>query len=265
MVGDIRTRNNVQERGRADGPALVFAHGFGCDQSMWRLVAPAFEATHRVILFDYVGCGGSDLEAWSPERYASLGGYAEDVLDVLAELDLRDVVFVGHSVSATIGALAAIREPSRFARLVFVGPSPRYVDDDGYTGGFSAADVEELLATLDDNWLGWADAMAPVISGNPEQPEVGAELTASFCRTAPDVASSFARATFLADNRADLPHVPVPVLVLQCADDVIAPQAVGEYVHAALPQSELVLMEARGHCPQLSSPDETIGAIARVA
>ncbi|WP_328854062.1 alpha/beta hydrolase [Microbispora hainanensis] len=193
----VQVRNNVGVTGRADGRPMVFAHGFGCDQNMWRLVAPAFEDDHRVVLFDYVGSGDSDLSAYSPERYSSLQGYAQDVLDVCAELDLTGAVFVGHSVSAMIGALAAIREPARFGALVMVGPSPCYIDDEGYTGGFSAADIEELLESLDSNYLGWSSAMAPVIMGNPERPELGAELTNSFCRTDPDIAKRFATVTFL--------------------------------------------------------------------
>ncbi|WP_147942116.1 alpha/beta fold hydrolase [Microbispora sp. CSR-4] len=257
----VQVRNNVRVTGRADGRPMVFAHGFGCDQNMWRLVAPAFEDDHRVVLFDYVGSGDSDLSAYSPERYSSLQGYAQDVLDVCAELDLTGAVFVGHSVSAMIGALAAIREPARFGALVMVGPSPRYIDDEGYTGGFSAADIEELLESLDSNYLGWSSAMAPVIMGNPERPELGAELTNSFCRTDPDIAKRFATVTFMSDNRADLARVPVPCLILQCSEDVIAPVEVGEYVHEHIPTSELVLMRATGHCPNLSAPEETIAAI----
>ncbi|GAB3165040.1 alpha/beta fold hydrolase [Microbispora hainanensis] len=257
----VKVRNNVRVTGRADGRPMVFAHGFGCDQNMWRLVAPAFEDDHRVVLFDYVGSGHSDLSAYSPERYSSLQGYAQDVLDVCAELDLTDAVFVGHSVSAMIGALAAIREPERFGALVMVGPSPRYIDDEGYAGGFSAADIEELLESLDSNYLGWSSAMAPVIMGNPERPELGAELTNSFCRTDPDIAKRFATVTFMSDNRADLARVPVPCLILQCSADVIAPVEVGKYVHENIPRSELVLMRATGHCPNLSAPEETVAAI----
>ncbi|MEV5745336.1 alpha/beta hydrolase [Microbispora rosea] len=228
---------------------------------MWRLVAPAFEDDYRVVLFDYVGSGDSDLSAYSPERYSSLQGYAQDVLDICAELDLTDAVFVGHSVSAMIGALAAIREPARFGALVMVGPSPRYIDDEDYVGGFSATDIEELLESLDSNYLGWSSAMAPVIMGNPERPELGAELTNSFCRTDPDIAKRFATVTFMSDNRADLSRVPARCLILQCSDDVIAPVEVGTYVHKNIPGSELVLMRATGHCPNLSAPEETISAI----
>jgi sigma-B regulation protein RsbQ len=257
----VARRNNVKVTGRPDGRAMIFAHGFGCDQNMWRFVAPAFEADHRVVLFDHVGAGSSDLTAYDPERYRSLEGYADDVLEICRELDLSDAIFVGHSVSAIIGALAAAREPGRIGKLVMVGPSPRYIDDDGYTGGFSRADVEELLDSLESNFLGWSGAMAPVIMGNDDRPELGAELTESFCRTDPDIAAQFARVTFMSDNRADLAAVAVPTLVLQCSDDAIAPRAVGEYVHRAIPGSTLVQLAATGHCPNLSAPEETIAAI----
>jgi sigma-B regulation protein RsbQ len=255
------TRHNVQQHGPADGRPMVFAHGFGCDHNMWRDVWPAFAGEHRVLLFDHVGHGGSDRSAFDPERYATLDGYAADVLDICRELDLRDVVFVGHSVSAMIGALAAAQEPERFARLVLIGPSPRYIDDEGYVGGFSRADIDGLLDSLESNYLGWSSAMAPVIMGNPGRPELGAELTDSFCATDPAIARHFARVTFLSDNRADLERVRTRALVLQCSDDVIAPTPVGEYVHARLPDSELVFLRATGHCPNLSAPEETTAAI----
>jgi len=240
---------------------MVFAHGFGCDQNMWRFVAPAFADDHRIVLFDHVGAGGSDLTAYDFERYGMLDAYAEDLLELLRELDLHDVVFVGHSVSAMIGVLAADAEPDRFGALVMVGPSPRYIDDDGYAGGFTPDDIDELLGSLDSNYLGWSSAMAPVIMGNPDRPELGEELTNSFCRTDPDVARQFAEATFRSDNRTDLAGVRVPTLVLQCARDAIAPQSVGEYVHAAIPGSAYVLLDATGHCPNLSAPAATIAAI----
>lgn len=257
----VTVRNHVNVSGQPAGRPVMFAHGFGCDQNMWRLVAPAFEADHRVVLFDYVGAGRSDLSAYSPERYSSLDGYAQDVLDICHELHLTDVVFVGHSVSALIGVLAANAEPERFGKLVLVGPSPRYIDDDGYTGGFSAQDIEELLESLDSNYLGWSSEMAPVIMGNPDRPELGEELTNSFCRTDPQIARRFAQVTFLSDNRADLARCGIPTLILQCANDVIAPEPVGRYVHAAIPGSRLVMMRATGHCPNLSAPEETIAAI----
>ncbi|MGN9812608.1 alpha/beta fold hydrolase [Micromonospora sp. BQ11] len=256
------TRNNVTVTGQDGGRTLLFAHGFGCDQHMWRSVVPHFVDDHRVVLFDHVGAGGSDLSAYRPQRYKDLRGYAEDVLEILAELDLRDVVFVGHSVSAMIGVLAAIAEPDRFSRLVLVGPSPRYVDDEGYHGGFSRADIDELLDSLDSNYLGWSMAMAPAIMGNPDRPQLGAELANSFCRTDPAIARQFARVTFLSDNRTDLPKVTVPALILQCTNDVIAPSEVGEYVHRHLPGSTLVTLAASGHCPNLSAPEETAAAIS---
>ncbi|MGI6873853.1 alpha/beta fold hydrolase [Amycolatopsis sp. 3B14] len=258
---DIRTRNAVTVAGRPGGQPMVFAHGFGCDQAMWRLVTPAFEPDYQLVLFDYVGAGGSDLGAWRPERYATLDGYADDVLEICAELDLEEVVFVGHSVSSMVGVLAAAREPSRFAGLVMVCPSPCYLDDDGYTGGFTRPDIDELLESLDSNYLGWSAAMAPVIMGNPDRPHLGAELTNSFCRTDPHIAREFARVTFLSDNRDDLAKVPVPSLVLQSRHDAIAPVPVGEYVHEQLPDSELVVLEVNGHCPHLSDPDLTTAAI----
>ena len=239
----------------------MFAHGFGCDQTMWRHVAPAFTEHHRVITFDHVGAGGSDVAGYDPEKYADLRGYASDVLEIVEALDLHDVVFVGHSVSAMIGALAVIEAPQRFSSLVMVGPSPRYIDDEGYTGGFTRQDIDELLESLASNYLGWSSTMAPVIVGNPDRAELGSELTASFCRMDPDIARQFATATFLSDNRPDLRRIPVPTLVLQCADDVIAPDSVGVYVADAVPDATLVRMEATGHCPNLSAPEETIAAI----
>jgi sigma-B regulation protein RsbQ len=257
----VAERNNVVERGDPGGRPIVFAHGFGCDQNMWRFVWPAFAGDHRVILFDHVGAGGSDAAAYDRERYATLHGYARDVLEICRELDLTDVVFVGHSVSAMIGALAAADEPERFARLVLVGPSPRYIDDDPYVGGFTLADIEGLLDSMDSNYLGWSSAMAPVIMGNADRPELGDELTNSFCRADPEIARHFAHVTFMSDNRDDLARVRTPSLVLQCSDDAIAPVAVGEYVDAQLADSRLVLLDASGHCPNLSAPEETIAAI----
>jgi sigma-B regulation protein RsbQ len=259
---DPLARNNVRVSGRLDGRPMLFAHGFGCDQNMWRFVAPEFEDDFRVVLFDHVGAGGSDVSAYDPEKYSSLKGYARDVLEICEALDLRDVVLVGHSVSAMIGMLATIEEPDRFAQLVMVGPSPRYIDDESYVGGFSAADIRELLDSLDSNYLGWSTAMAPVIMGNPDRPELGEELTESFCRADPAIARRFAEVTFLSDNRADLGRVRTPTLVLQCSNDVIAPKAVGDYVHAAIQGSTLVTLQAVGHCPNLSAPGETAAAIS---
>ena len=240
---------------------MIFAHGFGCDQNMWRFVAPAFEDTYKVVLFDYVGHGGSDRSAYDRARYASLDGYADDVLEICRELDVSGGVFVGHSVSATIGMLAAIREPARFDRLVLIGPSPCYVNEGDYVGGFSRADLEGLLDFLDSNHLGWSSAMAPTIMGNPDRPELGAELTNSFCSTDPEVARQFARVTFLSDNRSDLARVATRSLIVQCDQDVIAPRCVGEYVHRRLANSRFAMINATGHCPHLSAPRETIAAI----
>jgi sigma-B regulation protein RsbQ len=259
---NVIDRHRIRVSGVPDAQPIVFAHGFGCDQHMWRLVAPQFEDAFRVITFDHIGAGASDATAYDPVRHGSLQGYADDVLAIVHELDLKNVILVGHSVSATIAVLAANAEPDRFAKLVLVGPSPRYTDDGDYTGGFSEADIAELLESLDSNYLGWSQAIAPAIMGNADRPELGAELTESFCRTDPDIARRFARVTFLSDNRADLPNVTVPTLVLQCTDDVIAPVAVGEYVRDAIPDARLVMLDATGHCPHLSAPEATTAAIA---
>ena len=258
---DVLARNNVHVLGNPDGRPVVFSHGFGCSQEIWRDVVPHFVDDYRVVLFDHVGAGGSDRAAYDRAKYDSLHGYADDILEILEELDLRDVVFVGHSVSAMMGVVASIADPSRFGRLVLVGPSPRYVDDGDYSGGFSRDDINGLLDSLDSNYLGWANAMAPVITGNPDRPEIGAELTGLFCSTDPAIARHFARVTFLSDNRLDLAQVTVPTVVLQCSEDVIAPSAVGDYVHEHIPGSTLVTLAATGHVPSLSGPDELAAVI----
>jgi sigma-B regulation protein RsbQ len=257
----MRTRNNVVETGREDGPVVLLAHGFGCDQNLWRLVVPALAPRYRIVLFDHTGAGRSDLSAWTPERYGTLDGYADDVLELCRELELGDVVLVGHSVSAMIAVLAANQEPDRFAKLVLLTPSPCYIDDDGYRGGFSREDIDELLEALESNYLGWSAAMAPVIMGNPDRPELGEELTNSFCRTDPAIARVFARATFLSDNRDDLAKVSMPTLILQCSNDAIAPPEVGQFTHEQIAGSHLVTLDATGHCPQLSAPEATTAAI----
>lgn len=261
MPADVLTRNNVHVTGRGDRP-MLFAHGFGCDQNMWRFVAPAFEDDYRLVLFDYVGSGNSDLDAYSESRYASLDGYADDVLEVCRALDLRDVVFVGHSVSGVIGILAAIKEPQRFSQLILVGPSPRYVNDlPDYVGGFERSDIEGLLEMMDKNYIGWASFLAPNVMQNPEYPELTEELERSFCSTDPRVARQFAKVTFLSDNRKDLADVETPCLILQCSEDMIAPLEVGTYLHRNLKGSTLCVMEATGHCPHMSHPRETIRRI----
>jgi sigma-B regulation protein RsbQ len=258
---DVLRRNNVHVRGNPDGRPIVFAHGFGCSQDMWRLVTPQFEADHRVVLLDHVGAGDSDTAAYDPERHATLHGYVDDLIEVADELGIRGGIFVGHSVSSMIGVLADIRRPDVFDDLVLVGPSPRYLDDDGYRGGFGREDMDELLDLIDRNYEGWAAAMAPVIMANADQPELAQELEGSFCRTDPEIARQFARVTFLSDNRPDLGKVSARTLVLQCTDDVIAPEEVGAFVAESIPDSRLVQLAATGHCPNLSAPQETASTI----
>jgi sigma-B regulation protein RsbQ len=260
MHKSVLTRHNVSVSGEGSVP-MLFAHGFGCDQNMWRFVTPAFAKDYKIVVFDYLGHGRSDATAYDEVKYRTLDGYASDILQICDALDIHHGVFVGHSVSAMIGALACIREPSRFDKLVMIGPSPRYLNDAGYVGGFNRADIDGLLEALDSNYLGWSQTMAPAIMGRPDRPEFGEELANSFCRTDPNIASRFARTTFLGDNRNDLARVPTRTLVLQCADDVIAPDSVGEFVHRNVRDSVLVRMRAKGHCPNLSAPEETIDAI----
>jgi sigma-B regulation protein RsbQ len=254
-------RNCVRVTGVPEGRPMVFVHGFGCDQAMWRFVAPDFEVDHRVVVLDQVGAGNSDLSAYDPEKYGSLRGYAGDIVEVCRALGLTDVVLVGHSVSAMIGVLALQQAPELFGALVMIGPNPRYIDDGDYVGGFSRAGILGLLDALDSNHLGWSAQMAPVIMGNPQHPELAEELTNSFCRTDPDIARQFARVTFLSDNRSDLASVAVPTLVLQCSEDVIAPDVVGRYVHEHVPGSTLTHLAATGHVPHLSAPEATTAAI----
>jgi sigma-B regulation protein RsbQ len=253
----VRARHNVHFSGRGDR-VMVFAHGFGCDQTMWRRIVPAFEAEYRVVLFDYVGCGKSDWSAWDPQRYDGLRGYARDVLEILRAFDLRDVVFVGHSVSAMIGVLASSEAPERFSRLIHIGPSPCYVNDAGYVGGFERKDIEGLLDIMDKNYVGWAAFLAPVVMKNPGRAELTQELQSSFCATDPRITRQFARVTFFSDNRADLAEVTVPSLVLQCSEDAIAPASVGQYLQSAMPFATVRQMSATGHCPHMSHPEETI-------
>lgn len=256
-------RNNVRVSGDGER-VIVFAHGFGCDQNMWRHVAPAFSADFRIVVFDNVGAGGSDLSAYEASKYANLDGYAADLIEIIRELGVDRVVFVGHSVSAMIGVLASIAAPELFSQLILVGPSPRYIDDGDYVGGFGSDQIEELLTFLGENPLAWSEVMAPAIMGNADRPELGEELTASFCRTDPEIAKAFARATFTSDNRADLKRVATPTAILQCSDDIIAPDEVGQYVHDRISGSQLIRLKATGHCPNLSAPEEVIAAIRTV-
>jgi len=256
----VLARNNVNISG-VGSRAMVFSHGFGCDQSMWTDVAQAFEQDFRVVLFDHVGAGRCELGAYDSAKYSRLDGYAEDVVELGRALELDSAVFVGHSVSAMIGALATLEAPGLFSDLVMVGPSPCYVDDNDYVGGFSRNQVEELLDFLAENHLGWSAAMAPAIMGNADRPELGERLANSFCATDPEIARAFARTTFFSDNRTDLPRIETRTLVLQCREDIIAPPCVGEYVHAQIPNSTYVLLNATGHCPNLSAPAEVTAAI----
>ncbi len=260
MSPDVLARNNVQVLGRGSRP-MLFAHGFGCDQNMWRFITPAFEDDYRIVLFDYVGSGKSDVRAYNADRYGTLDGYAQDVLDVCEALDLHDAIYVGHSVSCMTGILAAIREPERFDRLILIGPSPRYVNEAGYVGGFERKDLEGLFDVMDKNYLGWANFLAPVVMKNADRPELARELEQSFCSTDPNIARRFAEVTFFADNRADLPNLRTPSLLLQCADDAIAPEVVGDYLESHVPGSTLRKLRATGHCPHMSHPDETIAAM----
>jgi sigma-B regulation protein RsbQ len=255
----VQLRNNVQVSGRGS-PTLVFAHGFGCDQSMWRYFAPGFASRYKTILFDLVGSGKSDLSAYDYEKYGSLHGYAADLLEVVDEFASGPVVYVGHSVSSMIGMLAAIQAPDRFVANIMVGPSPSFVNDGDYVGGFTRSDIDGLLETLESNYLGWSSTMAPAIMGSPEQPELSVELTNSFCRTDPNIAKHFARVTFLADHRADLARVTTPTLILQSSDDLLAPLCVGDFMRRQIPNSALSIVENVGHCPHLSAPCASIEA-----
>lgn len=264
-VVELRSRNNVRFAGVKGAPLIMLAHGFGCDQNLWRLVEARLESTYQLLLFDHVGSGNSDPSAWDPQRYASLEAYADDILAIVGELDVHNVVLVGHSVAAMMGVLAVAADPSRFDKLILLTPSPCYLDQDDYRGGFSQRDIDELLESMESNYLGWSRSMAPVIMGAPDKPELDDELIESFCRTDPACARVFARTTFLSDNRADLARVSLPTLVIECAHDTLAPRGVGAYVQQRIAGSELVTLEATGHCPQLSAPDATAEAIAAFA
>ena len=256
----LQARNNVHVFG--EGPkTMVFAHGFGCDQNMWRLLAPAYAKQYRTILFDLVGSGDSDAAAYDRAKYSTLQGYANDALEIVREFSKGPTIFIGHSVSAMIGMLANLREPAAFAAQIMIGPSPCYINHEDYVGGFTRRDIESLLETLEGNYLGWSSNMAPAIMGAPEQPELGVELTNSFCRTDPEIAKQFARVTFLSDTRADLARLTTPTLIVQCNDDIIAPLAVGDYMHRQLPHSTLSVIDNVGHCPHLSSPGPVAAAI----
>jgi sigma-B regulation protein RsbQ len=253
-------RNNVKLRGKGALP-MIFAHGYGCDQEMWRMVEPRFRESHQTLLFDHVGAGRSDLSRYESTRYSCLGAYAEDLVEICDELDVSRAIFVGHSVGATIGALAALRRPELFRALVFVAPNPAFIDSADYHGGFSREGLEGLLLQLEADYEAWSRAMAPIIMGNPSHRALGEELAESFCRVRPEIAKQFASVTFLSDHRADFARVRHPSLILQCQDDAIAPAAVGKFLEGAIPGSVLVEMRATGHCPHMSAPGETAAAI----
>lgn len=256
----IFAKHNINVSG-SGSRTVVLAHGYGCDQTMWRFIAPALADGYRVVQFDYVGSGKSDLTQYSRQKYATLNGYAEDVLQIIDAVEGAPVTFVGHSVSALIGVLASIKKPDAFESLILVGPSPCYINDEMYTGGFSRADIDGLLKMLDENHLAWSQAMAPAIMKNADRPELAQELSDSFCRTDPKIAKHFARVTFLSDHRVDLDKASVPALILQCSDDDIAPESVGKFMHGKMRGSSFVQLRATGHCPHMSAPAETIQQI----
>lgn len=260
MTIDVKKRNNVNISGNGS-QVMMFAHGFGCDQNMWRFVVPAFEKDYKIVLFDYVGSGKSDIQSYNPEKYSNLAGYAQDITEICEALNLKDVIMVAHSVSSMISILAAIKKPELFSNLILVGPSARYINEEGYVGGFEQKDIHDLLNTMDQNYIGWANYLAPAIMKNTDKPELAVELTESFCSTDPTVARQFAEVTFMSDNRKDLAKLKTPSLIMQCSDDIVAPLEVGEYLHKNMPNSKLVVMEATGHCPHMSAPDETIKII----
>ncbi|MGI8637584.1 MAG: alpha/beta fold hydrolase [Segetibacter sp.] len=253
----VEARNNVNIFGKGSQP-MLFAHGFGCDQNMWRFITPAFEDDYKIILFDYVGAGKSEILAYNADRYATLSGYAQDLLEICGELQLRNVIFVGHSVSAMVGLLAANEQPNYFSKMVMVSPSPSYINDGDYVGGFERTDIEGLLDMMDKNYIGWANFLAPNVMANSDQPDLGEELTQSFCSTDPVIARRFAETTFFSDNRQDLKYNKLDTLVLQSSEDMIAPLEVGDYLDKHLPYSKLRVMKATGHCPHMSHPEEVI-------
>jgi sigma-B regulation protein RsbQ len=245
-------RHAVTITGNGTKP-MVFVHGYGCDQNMWRLMAPCFEDTHKVVLYDQIGAGRSDLSAYDKVKYQNLEGYADDLIAICDELALGPAIVVAHSVSGTIALLAAKKRPELFENLVMVGPSPCYINDGNYVGGFDRSDIDDMLEFLQLNHVGWSSQMAPIIMGNPDRPELAEELEVSFCRTDPQIAKQFARATFLSDHRADLPQVQTPTLILQSDDDTIAPVSVGTYMQQNMPNAQMVMLRAQGHCPHISS------------
>lgn len=260
---NILQRNNVTVSGKGE-QVIMFAHGFGCSQNAWRRITSAFADDYKLILFDYVGAGKSDVSAYNKERYNSLEGYAEDILEISHELNIKDAVFVGHSVSAMIGALAAIKDPAVFKKLIFIAPSPYYINEPGYTGGFEKEDIEGLLELMEEDYVGWAKLLSPKLIGDANRTDLENEMEDNFCSTDNEIVKQFARTTFLSDNRKDLHNIPVESVTLQCSDDIIAPLEVGEYIKANTPNNKMILLKATGHCPHMSAPEETIAAIKSV-
>lgn len=256
----VRQRNNVQVVG-TDKPVMLFSHGFGCDQTIWRFLTPILAVDYQLVLFDHVGAGLADPAAYDPQKYASLDGYAQDIVEICRALELREVVLVGHSVGATIAMLAAIQAPEHFSRLVLLAPSPCYLNEPDYAGGFDRANIEQLLASMDSDYGSWANMFAALLAGESNDPALGAELVNRFCSTDSVVAKQFARVAFLADNRADMAHLQTPSLLLQCAQDAVAPAEVGEFLVRQLPHATLVQLRTTGHCPHLSAPLETLDAM----
>ncbi|HMV44452.1 MAG TPA: alpha/beta hydrolase [Leptospiraceae bacterium] len=257
---EVIKRNNISIKGEGK-KVMLFAHGYGCDQNMWRFITPEFEKDYQVILFDHIGSGKSDLGYYNKNKYAKLHGYANDILDICDALNLKNVILVGHSVSTMIALLAANKNKSLFSHIIMICPSPCYINEENYIGGFSKEDILEMLESLESNYLGWSSSITPVIMGNPERPELTEELKNSFCRQDPEIAKHFARATFLGDYRKDLEECMTPTLIIQCSNDAIAPKEVGDYTNKHIHKSEMVTIEATGHCPHLSHPTETIQAI----
>jgi sigma-B regulation protein RsbQ len=260
MDGNVIYRNNVRVIGQGK-ITLLFGHGFGCDQNTWRAILPAFEQDYRLVIFDYVGAGKSDLSAYTDSRYGSLDGYAQDVIDICTELQLENVVFIGHSVSSMIGLLAIKYAPEMFTKIVFIGPSPRYLNDEDYEGGIDREDLEDLLEVMDSNYLGWSRMVAPLIMGNAQEPELAEALTASFCATDPDIAKKFARVTFMSDNRKDLSCLNIPSLTIQCEEDFLTSKEVALYIQDHTINNQVMMLSSKGHCPQLSDPQGVINAI----
>ena len=255
-MNSISLRNNIKVVGKKNAPTLLLAHGFGCDQNMWRFILPALEPHYQVVLFDYVGSGNSLLTDYSQQKYSTLAGYAQDIKDVITELHLKDVTIIGHSVSSIIASIAAIELPDIIKKIVMVCPSPCFLNiPPDYQGGFEKSDLTELIALMDKNYIGWANYLAPLVMGNSQSPALIGELSGSFCSTDPLVAKTFANATFFSDHRAILKNIPCPVLILQSSSDTLASVNVGQYMADNIVQSEMAVIKAEGHCLHMTHPE----------